>query len=219
MSSSVQLSSRLVPEVQDSVCIFCPFSATDCITLLQKQSTRFLFLQPVLLTPQIFTLQFRGRMCRRRTSVVVLETFDSNWWLFWSGNDFFTSYFIQILNFSILEWVFLFKIHSNSSISFPGDDFNNRKVITILCFCKYVMKTYNQVLVFPTNYGIHLLPRNLRLLRNRNGAPYAMWGKRSVPNILACYVGSGERSCIKRLSSGLTYQCKRWGEAHRRNIS
>ena len=78
MSSSVQLSSRLVPEVQDSVCIFCPFSATDCITLLRKQSTRFLFLQPVLLTPQIFTLQFRGRMCRRRTSVVVLETFDSN---------------------------------------------------------------------------------------------------------------------------------------------
>ena len=25
---------------------------------------------------------------------------------------------------------------------FPGDDFNNKKVITIVCFCKYVMKTY-----------------------------------------------------------------------------
>ena len=136
----LQLSSRLVPEVQDSACIFCPFSVTDCISLLRKQSTRFLFLQPVLLNPQIFALQFLGRRCRRQTSV--LETFHSNWWLFLSGNDFLQAYFIQILNFFIYEWVFLFKIHSNSSISFLGDDFNNKKVITIVCFCKYVMKTY-----------------------------------------------------------------------------
>ena len=66
MSSSVQLSSRLVPEVQDSVCIFCPFSVTDYTALLRKYNKTIFLSQPVLLKPQISTLQFLGRICRRQ---------------------------------------------------------------------------------------------------------------------------------------------------------